>query len=135
MLIVTLLSCNDDTAPTSAKSPIFHSLILAPSTAVANTDVTATVEYEYKGKEIYKNDYKLELTELGDNSNTYTYEWTEIDPTQSNPCYTFKAPSKAGKYYVTFKATKIYYSTGGPNGVLYGNANTVSSNLTVTENE
>ena len=135
IILSSIISCSNDDPPTGAKPPVFKKLILNPSTVGPEETVNATVEYEYPGKDIFRSDYQLTIVEVGSNSITETFEWTIIDPTKSNPVYEFKAPTKPGKYSISFHAKHINYSTGGPNGSLYGSANTVSSTLIVTEHE
>jgi len=128
-------SCDNDNPPTSARSPIFKSLTLNPSSVKPGDKVKAHVEYEYSGKEIYENTYVLSITEIGNPSNKLTHEWSVIKPTKTEPELEFDAPQNSGLYSVDFKAKHIKYSTGGPNGSPYGSANSVSATLKVIDNE
>lgn len=128
-----MLSCNNDDPPTSARPPVYDKLTLSKGIVYPEEEITATVEYEYAGKEIYKCDYRISLIQSGNTSNTVNYDWTEVDPTKKNPTHTFKAPKIPGLYRATFKALHINYSTGGPDGSPYGSSNSVSENLLVLD--
>lgn len=127
LLICT--SCSDDNA-TNAHSPVFESLTLSPSVVHCSDTVTGHVAYRDAGKNIYSSDYQYTIT---DGHSAANKQWRVTDPTKSQPVFGFHAPDSAGTYTVTFRATKIRYSTGGPNGELYGSANTVTATLVVTE--
>ena len=127
-----LISCDNDDNATDGRSPEFAALQLTPSVANTGDSVIAIVTYKTPGKKIYKSDYKLTIsgfTASGDYNVSYT--WTDIDPTKHNPTYKFIAPDEPGTFQVTFSATRINYSSGGPNGEIYGSANTVTSTLRV----
>lgn len=126
-----LISCDNDDITKDAVSPTFSKLTLSPSVASTRDSVTAHVSYQYNGKNIYKNTYQLTITNNSNISNNVSYTWDEVDPTKQEPEYKFAAPDSAGNYTVSFRATFIRYSTHGPNGELYGSANSVSSTLTV----
>lgn len=131
-IVALFVSCDNDDHATDGRSPEFASLELSPSVAHVGDSIVATVTYKYPGKKIYKSDYKLSLSGFTSSGNyNVSYTWTEIDPTKSNPTYKFAAPDEPGTYQVTFSATRINYSSGGPNGELYGSANSVTTNLTV----
>ena len=49
-----LLSCNNDDPPTSARPPVYKELTFSNYNVNPEEEVTAVVEYEYTGKEIYK---------------------------------------------------------------------------------
>ncbi len=133
--IFSFLSCTNDDYANSAQVPVFKQLILSPSVVSPGEEVNATVEYEFAGKEIYSNKYKLTISEIGNPDNTKSLEWEEIEPMKSVPQHTFNAPDSPGRYSVVFQATRINFSTGGPNGSLYGSANSVSAILTVIDND
>ena len=118
-LFVFATSCDNDSHATDGRSPQFESLTLTPSTVNAGDSVVANVSYTYPGKKIYSSIYNE------------TYEWKVVDPTKSTPTYKFRSPDEAGIYTVTFRARQINYSSGGPNGELYGSANSVSATLRV----
>ena len=131
-LMGVLISCDNDDHATDGRSPEFASLELTPSVAHPGDSISAIVTYKTPGKNIYKSDYKLAIsgfTSSGDYN--VSYSWTEIDPTKSNPKYKFAAPDESGTFQVTFSATRINFSTGGPNGELYGSANSVNATLRV----
>jgi hypothetical protein len=125
-------SCSNDDHATDSRPPVFGELKLSPSTVQAGDSVTATVSYNYPGKKIYKNEYTLTVS--GNTSNGHyekSWKWEVIDPTKSEPTCKFASPDEAGTYTVSFRASRINYSSGGPNGELYGSANSVSSVLYV----
>lgn len=126
------ISCDNDDHATDSRSPVFGTLTLTPSTVSPEDSVTATVSYNYAGKKIYSSIYVLSV-----NGNTpegrydKSIEWKVVDPTKSTPTIKFAAPDVPGIYTVTFHASQINYSSGGPNGELYGSANSVNSTLRV----
>lgn len=128
-----MLSCNNDDPPTSARPPVYKELTLSKYYVEPEEEITATVEYEYSGKEIYKCEYRLSFIQSGNTSNTVNYDWIEVDPTKKKPTHTFKAPKIPGTYKATFKALHVNYSTGGPDGTPYGSSNSVSTNLVVVD--
>ena len=131
---IALMACEEDYAK-DARSPIYGELTLTPNVAHPGDSITGVVSYQDKGKSIYKIDYSYTVSgnfeETGTDT-TYSYTWSVVDPTRyGNPTFKFKAPHAAGNFRVTFKALHIHYATGGPNGELYGSANTVSQTFTV----
>ncbi|MGM9686428.1 MAG: hypothetical protein ACI3YI_09440 [Bacteroidaceae bacterium] len=123
------VSCDNDDINTSSRPPVFESLTLTPNNVKAGENVKAVVKYSYAGKDIYKSDYRISISKGADYQ--VTYDWTVVDPTKSEPEYSFNAPEEAGTYEVVFRANKINYSSHGPNGELYGNANSVNAILRV----
>ncbi len=131
-LFVFATSCDNDSHATDGRSPQFESLTLTPSTVNAGDSVVANVSYTYPGKKIYSSIYNLTISgNTSDGLYNETYEWKVVDPTKSTPTYKFRSPDEAGIYTVTFRARQINYSSGGPNGELYGSANSVSATLRV----
>lgn len=130
-IAMQLISCDNDDITKDAMSPSFSKLTLSPSVVSTSDSVTAHVGYQFNGKNIYKNTYQLTITNNSNISNYVSYTWDEVDPTKHEPEYKFAAPDSAGNYTVSFRATFIRYSYLGPNGELYGSANSVSSTLTV----
>lgn len=128
-----IVSCDNDDNATSGRSPVFDKIVLTPNPCVIGDSIQGTVTYTSAGKHIYKSKYLVKVvgsTTSGD-STFYSNSWTVLDPTKSEPTFKFAAPDIAQSYRVTFEATQINYSTGGPNGELYGSANTVTTTLTV----
>lgn len=132
LIALIFVSCDNDSHATDGRSPEFGDLTLTPSTVNPGDSVTANVSYTYSGKKIYKNCYVLNIT---GNTSEGTYSesitWEVIDPTKSTPTCKFASPLIPGIYTVTFRATQINFSSGGPNGELYGSANSVSTKLRV----
>jgi hypothetical protein len=126
------VSCSNDDHATDSRPPVFGELKLSPSTASPGDSVTATVSYNYAGKKIYKNEYTLTVSgHTSSGQYEKSWKWEVIDPTKTEPFCKFAAPDEAGIYTVSFRASRINYSSGGPNGELYGSANSVSAVLYV----
>lgn len=128
-----MASCDNDDNATSGRPPVFDKIVLTPSPCAIGDTIQGTVTYTSAGKDIYKSTYRVRVvgkTTSGD-STFYSNTWSVLDPTKSEPTFKFAAPDIAQDYRVTFEATQINYSTGGPNGELYGSANTVTTTLTV----
>lgn len=129
---ILMTSCDNDDHATDSRSPEFGTLTLTPSTVSPGDSVTASVSYNYPGKHIYSNVYNLTITgNTSEGPYTNTVSWKVVDPTKSTPTQKFAAPDTPGTYNVTFRASQINYSSGGPNGELYGSANSVSATLRV----
>lgn len=133
---ITFMSCDNDDHATDSRSPEFGALTLSPSTVSPGDSVTATVSYNYAGKKIYSSVYTLSISgNTSEGPYTKSIEWKVVDPTKSTPVQKFAAPETPGIYTVTFRASQINYSSGGPNGELYGSANSVNSTLRVVGND
>lgn len=131
LVAIHMTSCDNDDITKASTSPVFSKLTLSPSLTTTGDTVTAHVGYQSQGKNIYSNTYQLTITNNSNLINSVSYTWDEVDPTKKEPEYRFAAPDSAGTYTVSFRATFIRYSTHGPNGELYGSANSLSSTLTV----
>lgn len=128
LVLLTAVSCDDDPTGNST-SPTFAELTLSPNVCNAGDSITGTVTFSDKGKSIYKTVYYYRFVE---NGTVYRYTWTVVDPTAYDEVtFSFVAPTTAGLYTVTFGADQINYSSSGPNGELYGSANSVSATLNV----
>ena len=135
LALLFLASCDNDDHATDSRSPEFGALTLEPSTVLPGDSVTATVSYKYAGKKIYSSEYILTVTGVtSEGQYVNSVKWKVVDPTKSAPTQRFAAPDVPGNYTVTFRASQINYSSGGPNGELYGSANSVSTTLRVREN-
>lgn len=133
---VLITSCDNDDHATDSRSPEFGSLTLSPSTVSPGDSVIATVSYNYAGKNIYSSIYVLSITgNTSEGLYNKNVNWKVIDPTKSTPTQKFQAPDIPGIYTVTFRATQINYSSGGPNGELYGSANSVNATLRVLDKD
>lgn len=131
-LLLFSASCSNDEHATDSRPPVFGELKLSPTTVSAGDSVTAMVTYNYPGKKIYKNEYTLTVSGYTSNGlYEKSWKWDVIDPTKSEPTCKFASPDVAGTYTVSFRASRINYSSGGPNGELYGSANSVSAVLYV----
>jgi len=127
-----LISCENDNA-TSGRSPVFEKIVLTPNPCETGDTIQGVVSYTSAGQHIYKTTYYVRVvgsTTSGD-SIFHKQTWDVSDPTKSEPTFKFAAPDVAQTYTVTLGASRINYSTGGPNGELYGSANTVTTNLIV----
>lgn len=133
MVGMAIASCDNDANSTSGRSPVFGQITLTPNPCNAGDTVTGVVSYTSAGRDIYKSDYYVNVTGRSNSGDTtfVSSNWTVIDPTKSQPTFKFAAPKIAQTYTVTFGASRINYSTGGPNGELYGSANSVNTTLTV----
>lgn len=134
-LVATLLlvvACDNDSNSFDSRSPTFGDFTLTPSSCYPGDTITGTVLFEDKGKNIYSSTYYYRYN-VDDTITRVT--WTVVDPTgHDNVTFTFPAPTTAGIYVVTFGATYIRYSSGGPNGELYGSASSVTATLNVKSN-
>lgn len=133
MVSMAIASCDNDANSTSGRPPVYGQLTLTPNPCYAGDTVTGVVTYTSTGRDIYKSEYYANVTgssNSGDSAFVST-TWTAIDPTKSQPTFKFAAPKIAQNYTVTFGASRINYSTGGPNGELYGEANSVRTTLIV----
>jgi len=121
-ILISFSACSEDKESTS---PVFDELTLTPNPVYTGQYVKGVVSYISTGDYIYSSDYQYTIGGVG------SVAWTEVSPTKSQPQFTFKAPTTAGTYTITFKTTKIRYSATGKNGELYGSSNTVTQQLKV----
>ncbi len=132
---IIFMSCDNDDHATDSRSPEFGSLTLSPSTVSPGDSVTASVSYVYPGKKIYSSVYTLSISgNTSEGPYNKSIEWKVVDPTRSTPVQKFAAPETPGIYTVVFRASRINFSSGGPNGELYGSANSVNATLRVVGN-
>lgn len=128
-LLTLLAACDNDSNSFDSRSPTFGDFTLSPTSCYPGDTITGTVLFEDKGKHIYSTTYYYRYN-VDDTITKVT--WTVVDPTgHDNVTFTFPAPTTAGIYTITFGATTIRYSSGGPNGELYGSASSVTATLNV----
>lgn len=134
MVALAIASCDNDANSTSGRPPVYAQLTLTPNPCHAGDSVTGVVSYTSTGRDIYKSDYYMRVTGNSNSGDSIflSTTWTVTDPTKSQPTFRFKAPTIAQHYTVTFGASRINFSTGGPNGELYGEANSVQTTLIVS---
>lgn len=124
-VVVACVASGCETDVTRSSSPVYDKITVEPQNIYTGQYAYGTVSYKSSGSYISSADYKYEVD--GGNSGT----WSVISPTESEPNFKFQVPSNPGTYSVRFSATKIKYSAIGPNGTLYGEANSVSTTFTV----
>lgn len=120
---IATASCSEDN--TTAVSPIFKELTIAPQPVYTGQYAYAKVSYTHPGAYIYSSEYNYSV------SNGSSGTWTVIDPTTVEPQFKFQVPDNEGTYRVTFRATKINFSATDANGAIYGSANSVASSVRV----
>jgi len=129
VLALACTACDNDDNAKDGQSPVFDKLTLTPNPCNPGDSVYATVTYVSAGKGIYKSKYYYKIEKDGEDVDGAS--WSVVDPTKSQPTFSFVAPTTSGYYTVTFGASQINYSGGGPNGELYGSANSVNAGLSV----
>lgn len=130
--LLIVAACDNDSNSFDSRSPTFGDFTLSPTSCYPGDTITGTVLFEDKGHHIYSTTYYYRYN-VDDTITKVT--WTVVDPTgHDNVTFTFPAPTTAGVYVVTFGASTIRYSSGGPNGELYGSASSVTATLNVKSN-
>ena len=121
---MALAGCEEEHGGKS-HSPVYKDLTLSPNPVNTGQIVTGIVSYNDPGANIYSCDYQYTI------SDGTSFTWRQVDPTTSQPEFTFTAPERAGNYTVTFRAPTIRYSSTAENGTIYGVANMVQATLKV----
>ncbi len=133
-VLALLMACSEDPA-NDARTQIFDSLTLTPPTVAAGDSVTGVVSYKDAGHSIYRVDYSYSITGRDEEGKIVSFgsgAWSVIDPVKQQPVFGFRAPTVPGIYTVTASSTRVNFSTGGPNGELYGAGSSASTTLIVT---
>lgn len=121
---IILGSCSENDEKLS-KSPVYKDITLTPNQVYTGQKVNALVSYTDPGAYIQSCDYQYTL------SDGTSYSWKQISPTETQPEFEFYAPLRAGRYTVTFNATRVRFSANGPQGTIFGSTNAVKKDLVV----
>lgn len=125
-----MTACDNDDNRNDGVGPQFADVTFAPNPCYAGDTITATLSYSSKGKNWYAARFKWTATSA---DSTYSGKTDRIpDPLKYGSTYRMKAPTHPGTYTVSVNAS-YEYTTGGPQGQLFGQSNSVTGQLVVKE--
>lgn len=129
-----LTACDDDPGR-DGRTQTFKDIELDKTMCAPCDTISAVVNYEDKGHSVFRAKYYYEVHGQRLNSNADSVysdsAWEVVDPTKTTPKFRFAAPDRKGYYTLVFGTKNVNFSTGGPNGELFGAPSSVRTTFQV----